>query len=174
VSPKLEERLWNVALWAIKDERSDPEWDDLVSEAVLRAYQSVRCLPEAEASTTRMAHAARWAVDDYRRSARARRRWYRNHDHERRELPDEVPYHWLAEDALGQAPDFQEEALARVWAEGVWRRAARALPPRYYFVLRESIGFGQSDAALAKRMGVCPSRVMQIRKEALARLRRVL
>src|SRR5689334_14501652 len=62
VSPKLEERLWNVTLWAIKDERSDPEWDDLVSEAVLRAYQSVRCLPEAEASTTRMAHAARWAV----------------------------------------------------------------------------------------------------------------
>lgn len=178
---------WNTVRRVQWSDRPSCGWDDLASVALIAAVLAHRTYDPARGKfTTHVVGRVRSAVADMMRMHQPlSRRW-----HKVEREGGEVPAHRLPpfslEEIVFQFEDYEPvtlgdtlvtrgeieaEALARTWAEPIWRAMAE-LPECEAYVLWRYCHDGATCREIAREIGRSESRAFQLREQGLATLRR--
>lgn len=150
----------------------DPEeWEDLLQEGVIRAWQELQ-KPIPMKFSTVVVKACHWGAAEYLRSYRCRRPGGR----QRRPAPmffaEIMPEDAAGDWAPGETVEIEIEAiLDRVEGDRFWAMARETLHPDDYEILWQVIGLGRLRSEVAAERGVHASRVSQRVRQSLVRLR---
>lgn len=163
-----EKQFFNLVRWRNKQWRSDPDWEDILSESLLLAWCRYRRGEgiEHHRLTALSVSASRFGWVNWRR------RWCgRTADGKVRE-----PLATVSLDDPSEVPSapFEAQALSQMEAERIWEAARQVCPPRQLQALEAIAGRGLTYSECAAEMGIARGAAGQCYQLALKKCREAL
>jgi hypothetical protein len=168
-------RILQLVPWALRRFKTHPQWDDLVSFALLRVCEAVVKLPEdqdPEAALGMVVHAASWGANQFLRSNHCDLA-FRHYTEKGHALPRPVAFEAVSDEEwqwLGHEPDFAPALIEALWMEHVALVVRQCMTEQEQEILWRWLG-GQSQEQIARAMGRSQSWVGSVCERAITRAR---